>query len=405
MLPGSAPEEEGDEEGASSRRPEAVGCRAAATAYLDGAGPGRQVRVRAPRQRADGRRRRGRRAEAMRGAAAARRTIGRSSGGGGFGGSGQPPGVGGQRRQRRRECQPERRAYPNGCATLLAASRGRCHRWLAHAHRPNDASPEGGSGEWSSQSCSSPSALSALVDAPLPSGTFTDDGQRQPDEEDAAAEGGGGEGGGGEGVGGAGGGAGDGPSVMRARVREVLARQRMYVDLAQRMEPMVACLERCVTALRARRLLRSQEEVLADGTLDGLAMEVEGLVEAEATAQQDLASGRPPGVAQHVLQRLQSDLEVSSIGEISPRVRELTRAARLSLSLLKQLREALDLDTSASVGMCVAAAARVTRGHAELAGMVAHLKALFQVHSNDAILPAARQLTISAAPRVPLPGF
>ena len=113
-------------------------------------------------------------------------------------------------------------------------------------------------------------------------------------------------------------------------------------------------------------------------------------------------SGLPPGVAQHVLQR-QGDLG-QLVGEISPRVRELTRCA-LSLSLLKQLREALDLDTSASVGMCVAAAARVTRGHAELAGMVAHLKALFQVHSNDAILPAARQLTISAAPRVPLPGF
>ena len=67
---------------------------------------------------------------------------------------------------------------------------------------------------------------------------------------------------------------------------------------------------------------------------------------------------------------------------------------------------ALDLDGEATIGICVAAAAaRVTKGHASLSGLAAHLCALLQVHSNEAILPAARQLTISAAPRVPLPSF
>ena len=189
--------------------------------------------------------------------------------------------------------------------------------------------------------------------------------------------------------------------MMRARVAEVLAKQREYVQLALRMEPMVSCLERCIAALRARRLLRTPAEEAADGTLDGIAGEVEALVSAEASRQQDLASSVPPGVAQHVLQRLQHDLEVRSVGEIGPRVLELTRAARLSLSLLKQLRQALDLSGDASIGMCVAAAAKATRGYQSLASTCAHLCALLRLHSNEAIVPAVRQLTLAAG-RAPL---
>ena len=86
------------------------------------------------------------------------------------------------------------------------------------------------------------------------------------------------------------------------------------------------------------------------------------------------------------------------MGEMAPRVQELTRAARLSLALLKQLRTALDLDADASIGMCVAAAARAARGHAQLNGLASHLQALLQVHSIDAIAPAVRQLTLSSGP-------
>ena len=141
--------------------------------------------------------------------------------------------------------------------------------------------------------------------------------------------------------------------------------------------------------------MRSNAEEVADGTLDGLASEVEGLVEAESTRHSNLGL-TPPSVAQHVLERLQSDLEVRSVGEIGPRVGELTRAARLSLALLKQLRHALDLDGDASIGMCVAAAARVTKGHASLSTICAHLCALLQVHTVEAIVPAVRQINLTS---------
>ena len=94
-------------------------------------------------------------------------------------------------------------------------------------------------------------AASALVDAPLPTGTLDADAEGEEEGEEGGAEGGGG---------------GwdelrgstmhddrDGPAVMRARVAAVLRRQRAYVELALRMEPMVHCFERCLKALRGRR--------------------------------------------------------------------------------------------------------------------------------------------------------
>ena len=141
MLPGSAPEEEGDEEEGASSRGEPGGCG------LQGGGhgvPGRRwarptsaSQMRRASAPSKGVAAAAKRAEAMRGrcgtaddrAERRRRRFRRRR-------STARRWRGQRRGQRRRECQPERRAYPNGCATLLAASRGRCHRWLAHAHRP-----------------------------------------------------------------------------------------------------------------------------------------------------------------------------------------------------------------------------------------------------------------------------
>ena len=103
--------------------------------------------------------------------------------------------------------------------------------------------------------------------------------------------------------------------------------------------PLVAALQRCIAALRTRRLQRSIEEELADGTLEGVALEVEARVAAEAARAADLAAAAP-SVAQHVLARVQTEIEVRSVGEVGPRIAELKRAARLSLSRVRQLRAA-----------------------------------------------------------------
>lgn len=157
----------------------------------------------------------------------------------------------------------------------------------------------------------------------------------------------------------------DHPAIVAAHAAETLRRQRTYVELAHQLSPMLRCLERCTAALRTRRLLRSVREEASDGTLDGLAAEVEGLVEAEAARQADLV-GTPHGVAHHVLHKLQAQLEVHSVGEIAPRIDELTRAARLSLHLLNQLRTALNLDSNTTTSTCIATAARMAETHASL---------------------------------------
>lgn len=185
----------------------------------------------------------------------------------------------------------------------------------------------------------------------------------------------------------------DHAAVVRAFAAVTLRRQRAYVELAQQMQPMMAVLQRISAALRSRRLLRSVREEMGDGTLEGLALEVEGLVEAESARQADLA-GSPAGVAQHVLHKVQTSLEVQSVGEIGPRIDDLTRAARLSLSLLKMLRDALDLDSDANINTCIATAARAARGHKSLAATAAHLAALLEVHSVEALVPAVRQLCL-----------
>ena len=184
--------------------------------------------------------------------------------------------------------------------------------------------------------------------------------------------------------------------MLRARAVSVLRRQRAFVDLAARLTPLVACLQRCIAALRTRRLQRSIEEELADGTLEGVALEVEGLAAAEAARAADLAAAAP-SVAQHVLARVQTEIEVRSVGEVGPRIAELKRAARLSLSLVRQLRAALDLDEDATIGMCVAAAGRTTKGYATLTGLCGQLCSLVEVHSLEALVPAVRQLTLSSA--------
>jgi hypothetical protein len=190
-----------------------------------------------------------------------------------------------------------------------------------------------------------------------------------------------------------------GALVIRARAAAVLEKQRAYVELAHRLGPMVSCVSRCLAALRSRRMLRSPKDELGDGSLEGIASEVEGLVAAEASRAADLA-GAPQGVAQHVLRRLQVDLDVGSVGEIAPRIAELTRAARLSLSLLRQLRQALDLGGDATIGMCVAAAGRTCRSHATFTALCAHLCTLLEVRSVEAIVPAVRQMCLVSR-RVP----
>lgn len=184
-------------------------------------------------------------------------------------------------------------------------------------------------------------------------------------------------------------------AVVRARAATTLQRQRAYVEMANQLQPMLACLERCAAALRSRRLLRSAREEASDGTLPGIAAEVEGMVEAEAARTAHLAGGAH-GVADHVLQKLQADLSVSSVGEIAPRIDELTRAARLSLSLLKQLRAALDLDSSAPIATCIASAARKTKELAALEATTNHLCGLLQLHTHEALVPAVRQLSLSS---------
>ena len=150
---------------------------------------------------------------------------------------------------------------------------------------------------------------------------------------------------------------GDGASVLRAQAGLVLRRMGDYVELAHSLVPMINCLERCAASLRQRRLLRSRREEVDDGTLHGIAAEVDALVRAEAARAVDLA-GAPMGVAQHVLARLQTDLDVSSVGEISPRIAELAGAARLSLSLLHRLRSTLDLNEQATMAECLAGVER-----------------------------------------------
>ena len=61
-------------------------------------------------------------------------------------------------------------------------------------------------------------------------------------------------------------------------------------------------------ALRSRGQHRSPEEQRNDGTLSGVIAEVESLVKAEAARSTDLAKS-PPGVAAHVLSRLQAELD------------------------------------------------------------------------------------------------
>ena len=81
------------------------------------------------------------------------------------------------------------------------------------------------------------------------------------------------------------------------------------------MSPLLGCLERVSAALRQRRALRTRAEEAADGTLEGVAAEVQALVGAELQRAADLG-GVPHGVAQHVLARLQQEVEVGAVGEL-----------------------------------------------------------------------------------------
>ena len=76
-----------------------------------------------------------------------------------------------------------------------------------------------------------------------------------------------------------------------------------------------------------------------------------------------------------------------------------TPGGALSLSLLKMLRDALDLDTDASINTCIATAARASHGHKSLTAITAHLCALVEVHSVEALVPAVRQLSLGASRR------
>ena len=186
----------------------------------------------------------------------------------------------------------------------------------------------------------------------------------------------------------------DGARVVRARAAMVLERQRAYVELAHGLGPMRACLEGCVSALRSRGLMRTHLEETRDGTLGGIVSEVEAMVAAEA--ERGTAPGSTPrGVAQHVLQRVQAELDVSSIGEITPRIGELTRAARYSVTLIRRLRTSLDLDEDASVEECLGAASRAAKGAEQLGSLVGHLCALLEVGSAEAVVPAVRQLALA----------
>ena len=83
------------------------------------------------------------------------------------------------------------------------------------------------------------------------------------------------------------------------------------------------------------------------------------------------------------------------VGDILPRIAELTRAARLALTILEHLRGAYDLPPSASIESCLGAAQRSAHAKRTLDGLSAHLCALVGVDSLEALIPAVRHLCLT----------
>ena len=86
------------------------------------------------------------------------------------------------------------------------------------------------------------------------------------------------------------------------------------------------------------------------------------------------------------------------MGELLPRVLELTSAARLSLSLLRRLRGLFDLPSDAPIERCLAAAARGAQAKQTVDHLTQHLCPLLGLQSLDAVIPAVRQLRLAAQP-------
>ena len=192
----------------------------------------------------------------------------------------------------------------------------------------------------------------------------------------------------------------DGAETVQACAAQTLRRLHAYAERAHSTAPLLACVHRCARALRKRRQLRSREEQQADGTLEGVCAEVEALVSEEAARALDWG-GVPTAVASHLMRQLQAQLQVPYVGDILPRIAELTRAARLALTIIEHLRGAFDLPPSASIESCLGAAQRSAHAKRTLDGISAHLCALVGVDSLEALIPAVRQLCLTHKGRAP----
>ena len=86
----------------------------------------------------------------------------------------------------------------------------------------------------------------------------------------------------------------------------------------------------------------------------------------------------PPSAAQLLIRNLAAELDVRSLPELAPRVRELTLTARSTHAYLSQLRAALELSPRATIGECVAATSKAFRRNHELEGVFHSLCGLLQ---------------------------
>ena len=180
---------------------------------------------------------------------------------------------------------------------------------------------------------------------------------------------------------------------------ELVGEVAMLARRAQREAELQRALTQMTAALRTRRG-RPAAAQATDGTVAGAVLEVEEMVRSEGDRFAGTAfgaSGPPEGAVEFVVKKLQAELEVASLADVLPRVRDLSNALRASLDFLKSLRGALRLPDDASMHECSDAASRHTEVASQLTAQVRLLCEMLQVRSVEALVPAAEQLLGRAA--------
>lgn len=169
----------------------------------------------------------------------------------------------------------------------------------------------------------------------------------------------------------------------------------MLAHKAQREAELRRAMTELHAALRGRRG-RPADMLATDGTVAGAVLEVEDMVRSEADRFAGTAFGAagPPdtGAIDFVVKKLQAELEVATLTDVLPRVRDLASALRASLDLLKSLRVALRLPGDASMHECADAAGRHTEVATQLTAQVRLMCEMLQVRSVEALAPAVRHL-------------